>query len=54
VLPLSATLTKSRVSPVIDMPAVGKQTFTAALPAAMNWQTRHQQKRAVMGSAFVS
>src|SRR5215813_3536786 len=50
-LPLSAMLAKSRVSPVIDSPAVGKQMFTVAFPAAMNWHTRHQQTRVVIGSA---
>jgi len=53
-LPLSATLSKSRDSPVIVIPAEGKQTLTAAFPAAMNWQTRHQQRRVVIGAASVS
>jgi hypothetical protein len=52
--PLSATLTKSRGSPEIDIPDEGKQTLTAAFPAAMNWHTRHQQSLVMMGSASVS
>ncbi len=52
-LPLSATLTKSRVSPATAKPAVGKQTPTAAFPAAMYWQTRHQHSRVTIGSASV-
>jgi hypothetical protein len=36
VFPLSAILLKSRVSPETDNPAEGKQTDTAAFPAAMN------------------
>ena len=52
--PLSAMLTKSRVSPVIANPADGKHTLTAALPVAIYWQTRHQHSRAVIGAAFVS
>ena len=53
-LPLSAMLTKSRVSPETVIPDEGKQTLTAAFPAAMNWQKRHQQSLVVMGSAPVS
>ena len=52
--PLSAMLTKSRSSPVIDIPAEGKHTLTAAFPVARNWQTRHQHSRLVMGSANVA
>ena len=33
------------------MRAVRKQTLTAALPAAIYWQKRHQHMRAVIGSA---
>ena len=53
-LPLSATLWKSRVSPRTEISADGKQTDTAAFPVAIYWQRRHQQRRAVRGSAFVS
>jgi hypothetical protein len=52
--PLSATLSKSRVSPTIDIPADGKQTDTAAFPVAMNWHKRHQQRRVNSGAAVVS
>src|SRR3954468_16507371 len=52
-LPLSARLWKSLVVPVIAIPADGKQTLTAALPAAKYWQTRHQQSRVRIGSASV-
>jgi hypothetical protein len=38
---------------VIDIPADGKQTLTAALPVAMYWQSRHQQSRVTIGSASV-
>jgi hypothetical protein len=31
--------------------SLGKATLTVALPAPMNWHTRHQQVRAAMGSA---
>src|SRR5262245_55287658 len=51
--PLSAVLWKSEVVPVIDIPAVGKQTLTAALPVAMYWQSRHQHSRVMIGSASV-
>ena len=53
-LPLSATLWKSRVSPKTEISVDGKQTDTAAFPVAIYWQRRHQQRRAVRGSAFVS
>jgi hypothetical protein len=53
-LPLSATLWKSRVSPRTEISVDGKQTDTAAFPAAIYWQRRHQQRRAVRGSALVS
>jgi hypothetical protein len=53
-LPLSATLWKSRVSPRTEISVDGKQTDTAAFPVAIYWQRRHQQRRAVRGSAFVS
>jgi hypothetical protein len=38
---------------VIDIPADGKHTLTAAFPVAMYWQTRHQQSLVVMGFAVV-
>ena len=50
-LPLSAKLTKSRKGPVIATAPAGNTTLTVPLPAARNWQSRHQQTRVAMGSA---
>jgi hypothetical protein len=52
VLPLSAILTKSRVSPLMDIPAEGKQTPTA-VPCCYDWHTRHQHSRVIIGWASV-
>ena len=54
VFPLSAMLTKSLVFPEMTKPFDGKHTLTAALPAAMYWQKRHQQSLVKNGAASAS
>src|ERR1700686_4076910 len=53
VLPLSATLEKSRSSPSTLTAALGKHTLTVPPPDARYWQSRHQHTRATMGDAEI-
>src|ERR1700682_286069 len=53
VLPLSATLKKSRSSPSTLTAALGKHTLTVPLPDPRYWQSRHQHTRVMMGSAEI-
>ena len=50
-LPLSARLSKCRGVPVTATAARGTMMFTAALPSAQYWQSRHHHRRVASGSA---
>ena len=52
--PLSATLKKSLVRPIILNVAARKQAPTVPLPAPKYWQSRHQHTRVVMGGSALS
>jgi hypothetical protein len=52
-LPLSATLRKSRSSPLTTIASLAKHVFTVALPAPMYWHTRHQHTRVTIGAALI-
>ncbi len=49
--PLSARLSQARSAPSTRSAARGTMMFTAALPAAQYWQSRHQHSRVATGSA---
>lgn len=50
-LPLSAMLEYSRSGPLNETADAANTKFTVALPAARNWQSRHQQTLVAIGSA---
>ncbi len=51
VLPLSARDSQPRGVPSTVTAARGTMMFTAALPSAQYWQSRHQHRRVASGSA---